>query len=93
MERGLFFAASDGIACLVVDHARFQCRVGDSRIPVWIIVLMSEAGDGVEEMLVAYPQLTPADCAASFNYARVNRAEIDADITWGYALGERDGPP
>jgi uncharacterized protein (DUF433 family) len=57
--------------------------IGDSRVPVWIIVLMSEAGAGVEEMLTAYPQLTPADCAAALNYARVNRAEIDADITWG----------
>ena len=57
--------------------------IGDSRVPVWIIVLMSEAGAGVGEMLAAYPQLTPGDCAAALNYALRHRAEIDADITWG----------
>jgi uncharacterized protein (DUF433 family) len=57
--------------------------IGDSNVPVWIIALMSEAGAGVEEILAAYPQLTPADCAAALNYALMHRAEIDADITWG----------
>lgn len=57
--------------------------IGDSRVPVWIIVLMSEAGAGVEEILAAYPQLTPAGCAAALNYALLHRAEVDADITWG----------
>ena len=57
--------------------------IGDSRVPVWMIVLMSESGAGVGEMLAAYPQLTPADCAAALNYALLHRAEIDADITWG----------
>jgi uncharacterized protein (DUF433 family) len=57
--------------------------IGDSRVPVWIIVLMSEAGAGVAEMLAAYPQLTPDGCAAALNYARTHRAEIDADIAWG----------
>ena len=57
--------------------------IGDSRVPVWIIVLMSEAGAGVGEMLGAYPQLTPTDCAAALNYALLHRAEIDADIAWG----------
>jgi uncharacterized protein (DUF433 family) len=56
--------------------------IGDSRVPVWIIVLMSEAGADVGEMLTAYPQLTPADCVAALNYALMHRAEIDADITW-----------
>ena len=57
--------------------------IGDSRVPVWIIVLMSEAGTAVGEMLAAYPQLTPADCAAALTYALLHRAEIDADIAWG----------
>ena len=56
--------------------------ISDSLVPVWIIVLMSEAGAGLEEILTAYPQLTPADCAAALNYALMHRAEIDADITW-----------
>lgn len=59
--------------------------IGNSRVPVWIIVLMSEAGAGVEELLAAYPQLTPADCAAALNYALLHRAEIDAHITWDRA--------
>ena len=55
--------------------------IGDSGIPVWIVVLMSEAGAGVEDILKVYPQLTRADCAAALNYALKHRAEIDADIT------------
>ena len=56
-------------------------------VPIWIIVGMSEAGTGVAEMLSAYPQLTPADCAAALNYALAHRAEIDADIAWDKANG------
>jgi uncharacterized protein (DUF433 family) len=59
--------------------------IGDSGVPVWIIVTMSEAGACVAEMLAAYPQLTAADCAAALNYALLHRAEIDADIAWGKA--------
>ena len=56
--------------------------IGDSGVPVWIIVLMSEAGADVDDILKIYPQLTRADCAAALNYALNHRAEIDADITW-----------
>jgi uncharacterized protein (DUF433 family) len=56
--------------------------ISDSLVPVWMIVLMSEGGAGLEEILTAYPQLTPADCVAALNYALMHRAEIDADITW-----------
>jgi uncharacterized protein (DUF433 family) len=56
--------------------------IGDTRIAVWTIVLMSEAGAGLTEMLGIYPQLTAADCAAALNYALKHRAEIDAYITW-----------
>ena len=64
------------------------CAVACIRgVPVWIIVRMSEAGAGVAEMLSAYPQLTPADCAAALNYALAHRAEIDADIAWDKANG------
>ena len=59
--------------------------IGDSGVPIWIIVLMSEAGAGIEEILTVYPQLTRADCAAALNYALKHRAEIDADITWDKA--------
>jgi uncharacterized protein (DUF433 family) len=43
--------------------------VGSGRVPGWIIVLMSEAGAGHREMVGAYPDLTPVDCAAALNYA------------------------
>ena len=56
--------------------------IGNSHVPVWIITLMSEAGGSVREMLTAYPELTPGDCAAALNYALTHRAEIDAYITW-----------
>lgn len=56
--------------------------LGDTGIPVWTIVLMSEAGAGLTEMLAIYPQLTPADCAAALNYALKHRAEIDTHIAW-----------
>jgi len=59
--------------------------IADSHVPVWIIVLMSEAGAGVREMLTAYPDLTPAKCAAALNYALTHRAEIDSHITWNRA--------
>ena len=64
--------------------------IGDSRVPVCAIVLMRDAGADIEEMLVAHPQLTIADCAAALDYARGNRAEIDADIIWGYGSRARD---
>ena len=64
--------------------------IGNSRVPVCVIVLMRDAGADIEEMLVAHPQLTIADCAAALDYARANRAEIDADIIWGYGSGGRD---
>jgi uncharacterized protein (DUF433 family) len=56
--------------------------IGATCVPVWIIVLMSEAGAGVREMLAAYPMLSPADCAGALNYALKHRAEIDAYIAW-----------
>jgi len=56
--------------------------IGNTRIPVWVIVVMSEAGAGLAEMLAIYPQLTAAHCAAALNYALKHRAEIDAYITW-----------
>jgi len=64
--------------------------IGDSRVPVCAIVLMRDAGADIEEMLVAHPQLTIADCAAALDYARGNRAEIGADIIWGYGSRGRD---
>lgn len=59
--------------------------IGDTRIPVWTIVLMSEAGAGPAEMLAIYPQMTAADCAAALNYALKHRAEIDTYIAWDRA--------
>lgn len=56
--------------------------IGDTNIPVWTIVLMSEAGARLTEMLAIYPQLTPADCAAALNSALKHRAEIDTYIAW-----------
>jgi uncharacterized protein (DUF433 family) len=56
--------------------------IGSSGVPVWLIVLISESGGGVREMLAAYPALTAEDCAAALNYALAHRAEIDAYITW-----------
>jgi uncharacterized protein (DUF433 family) len=62
----------------------FAC-IGDSGVPVWTVVRMSEAGAGVAEILAAYPRLTATDCAAALNYALTHRAEIDADIAWDKA--------
>jgi uncharacterized protein (DUF433 family) len=64
--------------------------IRDSRIPVCAIVLLYESGADFEEILAAHPQLTIADCAAALDYASANRAEIDADIIWGYGSGDRD---
>ena len=70
------------VICKAPDIRGAVACIGDSGVPVWCIALMSEAGASVAEMLGIYPQLTPADCAAALNYARMRRAEIDADITW-----------
>jgi len=70
--------------------ARGGACVGDSGVPVWVIVLMSEAGAGIGEMQAVYPQLTAADCAAALNYALMRRAEIDADITWHKSNAHKD---
>ena len=56
--------------------------IADTRIPVWTIVLMSEAGASLSEILAVYRQLTAADCAAALNYALKHRSEIDAYIAW-----------
>jgi len=56
--------------------------VGDTRVTVWTIVLMSEAGAGLSEMTAIYPRLTPADFAAALNYALKHRSEIDVHIAW-----------
>jgi uncharacterized protein (DUF433 family) len=56
--------------------------IGNTSVPVWAIVLMSEAGAGLPEMTAIYPELTPADFTAALNYALKHRSEIDAHITW-----------
>jgi uncharacterized protein (DUF433 family) len=50
------------------------------RIPVWGLVNMRRLGASDARILEAYPDLTPADLEAAWEYAASNPDEIDRDI-------------
>jgi uncharacterized protein (DUF433 family) len=54
--------------------------VGNTRIMVWLLVAMKQAGQSDEEILRGYPTLKDADLAAAWEYYRQNQAEIDQAI-------------
>lgn len=54
--------------------------VRDTRIPVWILENYRRLGMSEDDLLRAYPALTPADLEAASAYVAANREEIDRTI-------------
>jgi uncharacterized protein (DUF433 family) len=50
------------------------------RIPVWVLVNYRRLGAPDDEILNDYPDLTPADLQAAWEYAAANAEEIDTAI-------------
>jgi uncharacterized protein (DUF433 family) len=63
------------------DRCGGDACIRNSRIPVWVVVNYRRLGATDDEILRAYPSLTPADLEAAFAYAAANAAEIDRAIT------------
>lgn len=55
-------------------------RITDTRIRVQDIVLWTEMGDSVDDIIADYPQLTLADVYAALSYYHDHREQIDQDI-------------
>lgn len=55
-------------------------RVVGTRIRVQDIVIWTEMGDSVDDIVADYPQLTLADVYAALAYYHDNREQIDQDI-------------
>ena len=55
-------------------------RIADTRIRVQDIVLWTEMGDSVDDIVADYPQLTLADIYAALSYYHDHREQIDQDI-------------
>jgi uncharacterized protein (DUF433 family) len=51
------------------------------RIPVWVLVGYRRLGSSDAQILTYYPQLTEADLAAAWDYARAHPDEIEQAIT------------
>lgn len=54
--------------------------VGNSRIPVRVIVEYARAGVGVERILTMYPQLTADQVKSALAYYEACPARVDEDI-------------
>jgi uncharacterized protein (DUF433 family) len=54
--------------------------IRDSRIPVWVLVGYHRDGASDTDILQWYPELTPADLKAAWEYAAANAEEIDQAI-------------
>jgi uncharacterized protein (DUF433 family) len=50
------------------------------RIPVWVLVNYRRLGGSADDILLAYPALTPADLENAWEYAAAHPEEIDSAI-------------
>ena len=64
-------------------------RIAGTRIRVQDIVIWTEMGDSVDDIVADYPQLTLADVYAALSYYHDNREQIDQDIRDADALIEQ----
>ena|SRR5436190_17362807 len=62
-------------------------RIGNHRIPVWLIVLNKKMGASDAAILDNYPQLTPDDLAACWDYYREEPVEIERKIWYNHVAG------
>jgi uncharacterized protein (DUF433 family) len=54
--------------------------IRETRIPARAVVNLRRLGAGDDDILRAYPSLTPSDLEAAFAYAATNPADIDDAI-------------
>jgi uncharacterized protein (DUF433 family) len=57
-----------------------DARTGNTRIPVWLLVLARQRGTTDDRLLADYPALTPADLDAAWAYYRDRPVEIEQAI-------------
>jgi uncharacterized protein (DUF433 family) len=57
-----------------------DARVGNTRLPVWLLVLARKRGQTDAQLLDAYPTLTAADLDAAWDYYREHPVEIEQAI-------------
>jgi uncharacterized protein (DUF433 family) len=57
-----------------------RARIRNTRIPVWLLVRLEEAGTPQDEILASYPELTPSDLEAAREWAREWPEEVRKDI-------------
>jgi uncharacterized protein (DUF433 family) len=55
-------------------------RIAGTRIRVQDIVIWTEMGDSVDDIVADYPHLTLADVYAALSYYHDNREQIDQDM-------------
>jgi uncharacterized protein (DUF433 family) len=59
------------------------------RIPVWVLANYRRLGGSAEDILLAYPSLTPADLGEAWEYAAANAEEIERAILENESSDER----
>jgi uncharacterized protein (DUF433 family) len=59
------------------DRCGGDACVRDTRIPVWVLVNYRRLSSTEDGLLRDYPDLTPADLEAAWNYAAAHPEEID----------------
>ncbi|MFO0811028.1 MAG: DUF433 domain-containing protein [Gemmataceae bacterium] len=62
-------------------------RIGNHRIPVWLVVLYKKMGASDTTIFEAYPQLTPDDLAACWDYYAKEPVEIERKIWYNHVAG------
>jgi uncharacterized protein (DUF433 family) len=55
-------------------------RIGQTRIPVWVLEQSRRLGASEQALLASYPMLHDADLAIAWAYVDTHQAEIDAQI-------------
>lgn len=62
------------------DRCGGDACVRDTRIPVWVLAGYRRLGTSDAQLLDFYPDLTPADLRAAWEYADAHAGEIDTAI-------------
>jgi uncharacterized protein (DUF433 family) len=71
-----------------------DARIGDTRIPVWLLVLARKQGQADARLLDAYPALSAADLDAAWDYYREHPVEVEQAIWFNdTAANVPDGQP
>lgn len=71
-----------------------DARIGDTRIPVWLLVLARKQGASDAQLLDDYPSVSTADLDAAWAYYREHPVEIEQAIWFNdTAANVPDGQP